>query len=97
MSGLFVAIAAAISHLVEPANKDGAKRVEREKSSEKEFLEGGSGGGDEGLHPFIQGLLKSLPAPNTDWPMSARKKWLTTAENIFGMIYSDSDDVSDLV
>jgi hypothetical protein len=49
----------------------------------------GSGGGDIGeLHPFVQGLLKTLPAPETEWPAAARIKWLQTAANIFDLIYS---------
>ena len=55
------------------------------------------GGGDppDGLHPFIAGLLRSLPkpafdedgTPQTDWTASARVKWLQTAANIFDLIY----------
>ena len=39
------------------------------------------------LHPFIQGLLKTLPPPDSDWPASGRTKWLQTAANIFDLIY----------
>ncbi len=49
---------------------------------------GGGGGGDmEGFHPFVQGLLKTLPEPDTEWASSARVKWLQTAANIFDLIY----------
>lgn len=48
---------------------------------------GGGGGDIEGLHPFIQGLLKTLPEPDTDWSAAARVKWLQTAANIFDLIY----------
>ncbi len=49
----------------------------------------------DGLHPFIMGLLRSLPkaafdddgTPQTEWPASARVKWLQTAANIFDLIY----------
>jgi hypothetical protein len=41
------------------------------------------------LNPFISGLLKTLPKPGTDWPMSGRIKWLQTASHIFGLIYTD--------
>jgi hypothetical protein len=44
---------------------------------------------DTNYHPFIQGLLGTLPAANTQWPVEARKKWLQAAENIFGLIYTD--------
>lgn len=39
------------------------------------------------LHPFIQGLLKTLPEPETEWDGPARAKWLQTAANIFDLIY----------
>lgn len=41
-------------------------------------------------HPFIEGLLKTLPPPETDWPMAGRVKWLQAAANIFGLIYTDT-------
>lgn len=50
-----------------------------------------SGGGEE-YHPFIQGLLRKLPEPDTDWPMDGRIKWLQTAANIFDLMYTNSDD-----
>jgi hypothetical protein len=40
-----------------------------------------------GLHPFIQGLLKTLPEPETEWSGPDRAKWLQTAANIFDLIY----------
>jgi hypothetical protein len=42
-------------------------------------------GGD--LHPFIQGLLKTLPSPETEWSLGEQAKWLKTAASIFGLIY----------
>jgi hypothetical protein len=50
---------------------------------------GGGDGGDIGdLHRFVQGLLKTLPAPETEWRAAARIKWLQTAADIFDLIYS---------
>ncbi len=48
---------------------------------------GGGGYDANGLHPFIQGLLKTLPAAETDWSVQDRVKWLQTAASIFGLIY----------
>lgn len=42
------------------------------------------------LNPFIVGLLKKLPPPETDWPIAGRIKWLQTAANIFGLIYTET-------
>lgn len=79
--------------LVRPANAGpGTKPIEEPKSDsgkdEAKGKTGGGGGGDIGnLHPFVQGLLKTLPEPESDWPSAARAKWLQTAANIFDLIY----------
>lgn len=52
----------------------------------------GGGGGGSDLHPFIVGLLKSLPEPNTLWPERERKKWLQTAENVFSLMYKGESE-----
>ncbi len=60
---------------------------------------GGSGGGGRvgpeiaKLHPFIQGLLKTLPEAD-QWPVGERVKWLQTAASIFGLIYKEKDGTS---
>lgn len=43
------------------------------------------------LHPFVQGLLKTLPKPESDWPVSKRVKWLQAASNIFDLIYTTNE------
>jgi hypothetical protein len=59
---------------------------------------GGGGSGDaqpvanygpdvSGFHPFIQGLLNTLPAPDATWTIEGRAKWLTAAANCFDLIY----------
>jgi len=63
-----------------------------EEDRDKQHKPKGSGGGGEQYHPFIQGLLRKLPAPDTDWPADGRIKWLQTAANIFDLMYTNSDD-----
>ncbi len=79
--------------LVMPARLDGiapeTKKVEEERQTTKQG--GGSGNGGDGLHPFIQGLLATLPPAETVWPIAKRKKWLSTAENIFALIYFENE------
>lgn len=80
--------------LVLPAGA-GAPAQEKEQKQDAPKL-GGSGGGGGGsgisnLHPFIQGLLIKLPAPESDWPIEEQEKWLRTASNIFGMIYKSPE------
>lgn len=46
----------------------------------------------ESLHPFVKGLLDKLPPPDADWAIKDRAKWLTTAANIFDLMYSAPND-----
>ena len=45
-------------------------------------------------HPFIEGLLQTLPPPHTDWAATDRAKWLQTAANIFDLIYKGEGGVT---
>jgi hypothetical protein len=47
-----------------------------------------------GRHPFIQGLLDTLPEPNTNWTIEGRAKWLQAAANIFDLIYKGTGEIS---
>lgn len=49
---------------------------------------------EEELHPFIKGLLKKLPPPDSEWPNDRRAKWLQAAVNIFDLMYTESEDDS---
>jgi len=59
---------------------------------------GGSGGwsvrGVAGLHPFVQGLLDTLPEPETNWAVEGRAKWLQAAANIFDLMYKGDGDIT---
>jgi len=57
---------------------------------DKRKRNGGDGGGSE-LHPFIQGLIKALPPPGSDWSIGERFKWLNTASSIFGLLYKTEE------
>jgi len=59
----------------------------------------GNGGGGETpkYHPFIAGLLETLPAAGTDWSLEGRKDWLQTASGIFRLIYkTDAADKGEI-
>jgi hypothetical protein len=45
------------------------------------------------LHPFIRGLLESLPAPESNWTVEGRAKWLQAAANIFDLMYKGSGEI----
>jgi hypothetical protein len=42
------------------------------------------------LHPFIRGLLDTLPKPDSVWPEEKQDQWLATAKNIFKLIYKEN-------
>ncbi len=44
-------------------------------------------------HPFIQGLLETLPEPDTNWAVEGRAKWLQAAANIFDLIYAGNGEI----
>lgn len=46
---------------------------------------------ENGIHPFIQGLLKTLPPPEAEWEVEARMKWLQAAAGIFDVMYKSKD------
>ena len=48
---------------------------------------GGSGGGGGDMHPFIRGLVDTLPAPGHPWSDAERDEWLLAAKSIFALIY----------
>lgn len=52
---------------------------------------GGSGGG--GYHPFVEGLLKTLPPVGQQWPVRDRAKWLKLAANAFDLIYEGDGEI----
>lgn len=55
---------------------------------------GNGGGGGRRLHPFVQGLLDTLPEPQTTWTVEGRAKWLQAAANIFDLIYKGDGKVT---
>ena len=82
--------------LVEPASRNDLPQQQQAGSEQPEKMapsrsKSGDSVGTE-LHPFIQGLVQELPAPNSNWPLNERVRWLQAATNIFPLIYSDDND-----
>lgn len=69
------------------AQPETPEQPEKKKNKEAEDDE-------EELHPFIKGLLKKLPLPDSEWPNDKRAKWLQAAVNIFDLMYTESEDDS---
>ena len=42
-------------------------------------------------HPFVDGLIKTLPKTEGPWPMGRRVQWLQAAVSVFNLIYTDDD------
>jgi hypothetical protein len=40
-----------------------------------------------GLHPFVEGLLQTLPPVGSEWSSADRAKWLQAAAQIFDLLY----------
>lgn len=57
----------------------------------KEKADGGGGPGDGGggLHPFVKGLVETLPPAGDPWHDEGRQQWLDAASAIFKLIYKD--------
>ena len=76
----------------------GTKPIEDAKPAADAKRRSGNDGGDgpdlSGLHPFIQGLLKTLPEPESEWSVADRAKWLRTAANVFGLIYKGEGNIT---
>lgn len=51
-------------------------------------------GVNAGYHPFIEGLLKTLPAPNTVWAIEGRAAWLEAAASVFKLLYKGEGRIS---
>lgn len=48
-----------------------------------------------GLHPFVEGLIQTLPPVGAAWSAAKREAWLTAARASFDVIYElPSDEAS---
>jgi hypothetical protein len=80
--------------LVRPTVRQGDATDADSKTKEDQTKKGKGGEPpDNELHPFIQGLLKTLPPKEgDDWPLQDRVKWLRLAASAFDMIYEAEGD-----
>jgi hypothetical protein len=70
---------------------DSPPAVERERDKSPP---GGGGGGGGGYHPFVQGLLDTLPASGTLWAIEGRAAWLEAAASTFKLIYKGDGKIT---
>jgi hypothetical protein len=59
---------------------------------------GGPGGGrqkaDRNLHPFIEGLLQTLPEPGIVWAIEGQAAWLRAAAHNFKLMYQSDGEIT---
>ena len=56
--------------------------------------DGGGFSGGGGFHPFVQGLLQTMPEPGTLWAIEGRAAWLEAAANVFKLMYQGDGKIS---
>jgi len=61
--------------------------VDETPPKDKRRDNGGAGGGGSDYHPFIDGLLRTLPAADTVWAIEGRAAWLEAAASVFKLLY----------
>jgi hypothetical protein len=54
----------------------------------------GGGGGGGTYHPFVEGLLQTMPEPGTLWTVEGRAAWLEAAANVFKLMYKGEGKIS---
>lgn len=54
----------------------------------------GGGGNGSGYHPFVEGLLQTMPEPGTLWAIEGRAAWLEAAANVFKLMYQGDGKIT---
>ncbi len=82
------------SRLVMPSIKASTSTevLDEQESEDEDQEDQEEESGKKRQHPLIDGLIKTLPEPQSEWTTEDRKKWLEMASTIFNVIYKDSDD-----
>ncbi len=60
---------------------------DEERPRDEQNGAGPGGGSNPPMHPFIEGLVKTLPPAGTPWPETGQTQWLDAAKAIFKIIY----------
>lgn len=61
---------------------------------DREKAGNGGGGSGSGYHPFVMGLLETLPASGTVWTIEGRAAWLEAAASAFKLIYKGDGKIT---
>jgi hypothetical protein len=93
---VYPALGASKTTAVRPADDDDDQESQKGSNGGNGGGDGNGGGGKK-RHPFIEGLLETLPPAalgiaKTQWSLKERQDWLQTAAGIFNLIYTAKDD-----
>lgn len=80
---------AAVEQLERPEVEERSDAAE--EFNQKRRKGGGSGGG---YHPFVEGLLQTMPEPGTLWAIEGRAAWLEAAANVFKLMYKGDGKIT---
>jgi hypothetical protein len=80
-----------------PADAGSGDEGKEKNTGNGNYGGGAGGGGGEKRHPFIEGLLETLPpaaigAAKSEWSLRGRQDWLQTAAGVFNLIYKIADN-----
>ncbi|MEX0802027.1 MAG: hypothetical protein WD688_01710 [Candidatus Binatia bacterium] len=78
---------------VETISQSAADNLPDERNTYERRGGGSNGGSGGNYHPFIQGLLKTLPEPDTVWSVEGRAAWLRAAAYNFTLMYQGEGQV----
>jgi hypothetical protein len=67
--------------------QDGARPAPHAQPAEPSMEFSSSPSPQSGQHPFIRGLVQSLPEVGTEWPLAKRDAWAKAALATFDLIY----------
>lgn len=73
------------------------EREEREEPQDERRSDTGrgrGGGNGGGYHPFVEGLLQTMPEPGTVWAIEGRAAWLEAAATAFKLIYKGDGKIT---
>ncbi len=87
-------VGSAISSGASPAGEIPAQDMPPLPPPDRDKPAGGGHGNGGNYHPFIQGLLDTLPAPATLWTIEGRAAWLEAAASAFKLIYKGEGKIT---
>ena len=85
--------------LVKPGFAESKREAEQHPPDQNGTIETGedrgvTGGESESRHPFVEGLLQTLPPTEEPWPVEGRVAWLRAAAVCFDLLYGVKETIN---